>query len=529
MTQLSHFAPLLLALVLVLFLYAHNFPLTDWLEASTSGLILLGGVLVALIVVRVLVKDALKSAAVLTLWLAVFFFYGHVRNVGNDLGLEAIARHRYMLPAAALLSAGGAWAILRSRGSWLAHTAHFATTLLLILVAINFGSIGWQLVGERSAFQGVDEVAAVLDAQRPGELADVYLLVLDAYARADVLQQIYGFDNSSFLESLRAKGFFVATESRSNYMQTGLSLSSALNLRYLDDFQQPLGASPSRIRRNLLPSINDSQMRRILKSTGYRYAHFSPGWGPLAPNSNADIALEEGLATLVFNEFSRELMSTTLLWYFASGLWNTSYADVFNANMQRIKALSAFPEPTFALLHSMPPHPPYLFDREGTVLRGESEWEAYPLDPYVEQLVYVNQMVGEVVSHLLTHSASEPIIIIMSDHGPATSGSSAIWNNLSAAHDELLERIETAKHTDGAFPLDGLSPVNQRLIWERTANLAAYYVPEDCPADFYPSITPVNALREIMDACIGTNLGQLEDRVFFSSYEARFQFVQVDP
>ena len=61
MTRLSHFAPLLVALFLVLFLYAHNFPQGYWLEVLTSGLILLGGVLVALIVARVLVKGGLKS------------------------------------------------------------------------------------------------------------------------------------------------------------------------------------------------------------------------------------------------------------------------------------------------------------------------------------------------------------------------------------------------------------------------------------------------------------------------------------
>src|SRR5688572_31865313 len=44
-------------------------------------------------------------------------------------------------------------------------------------------------------------------------------------SRQDVLHELYEFDNSSFLNDLSARGFYVAHESSSNYIQTMLSRS----------------------------------------------------------------------------------------------------------------------------------------------------------------------------------------------------------------------------------------------------------------------------------------------------------------
>ncbi len=63
---------------------------------------------------------------------------------------------------------------------------------------------------------------------------DIYFIVLDAYARDDVLKEMYGFDNTEFLAYLRNKGFYIAERSAANYCQTGLSIGSCFNLCYLD-------------------------------------------------------------------------------------------------------------------------------------------------------------------------------------------------------------------------------------------------------------------------------------------------------
>ena len=45
------------------------------------------------------------------------------------------------------------------------------------------------------------------------DLPDVYYIVLDAYARGDILQSRYDYDNSDMLEWLERRGFFLALQS----------------------------------------------------------------------------------------------------------------------------------------------------------------------------------------------------------------------------------------------------------------------------------------------------------------------------
>jgi len=68
----------------------------------------------------------------------------------------------------------------------------------------------------------------------PTHRPDIFYLVLDAYARDDVLRDVYAHDNSSFVDFLQTNGFYLAKRSRANYIPTFQSLASALNMDYLD-------------------------------------------------------------------------------------------------------------------------------------------------------------------------------------------------------------------------------------------------------------------------------------------------------
>ena len=47
--------------------------------------------------------------------------------------------------------------------------------------------------------------------------------MLDRYANAGTLADVYDFDNNDFLNQLRAQGFYVANESVANYVRTSES------------------------------------------------------------------------------------------------------------------------------------------------------------------------------------------------------------------------------------------------------------------------------------------------------------------
>ena len=66
-----------------------------------------------------------------------------------------------------------------------------------------------------------------------------------------MLARYYDFDNTEFLGGLRARGFQVAEQSAANYNWTFLSLSSTLNMDYLENVLAGKVIQDSRIARCL--------------------------------------------------------------------------------------------------------------------------------------------------------------------------------------------------------------------------------------------------------------------------------------
>lgn len=69
-------------------------------------------------------------------------------------------------------------------------------------------------------------------------------------------------------------------------------------------------------------------------------------------------------------------------------------------------------DPTFVFAHFLLPHPPYIFNRDGS-FREPSEGVSTALKmAYVDQLVATNAKVEALVDELLGRSSVPPIIII---------------------------------------------------------------------------------------------------------------------
>ncbi len=66
-------------------------------------------------------------------------------------------------------------------------------------------------------------------------LPDVYIIILDAHLRSDVLETTFDLNNADFIEKLTKMGFYVPPCSMSNYAYTRSSMSSFLNMQYLQD------------------------------------------------------------------------------------------------------------------------------------------------------------------------------------------------------------------------------------------------------------------------------------------------------
>ena len=326
---------------------------------------------------------------------------------------------------------------------------------------------------------------------------DIYYIIVDGYARADVLREYYEFDNSEFLNGLEKRGFTVNDSSRANYYWTFLSLASSLNFDYLQDIAGPVFANAEFVSgRNGYEPIGrlaqDNRAAHFLRSRGYRFVHVRSSAQPTIRNPYADEQVS-CKGSLFEDEYFRTL--TEISWLKALGSVATS--DLAECHKQRLQVVgdqARKPGPKFVFAHFLPPHHPYLFDRDGNVLKhvtlsNQFDFQAQLWEDkhgYLEQIRFTNRSLTGLIDRIVAESERPPIIIVQSDHGPNLVG--------------------------------GLTGEQARAL--RFANFAAYLLP-GAPRSVMPGdCAPVNQFRYIFNHYFGAGLPILPQRNFFSTYSA---------
>lgn len=353
-------------------------------------------------------------------------------------------------------------------------------------------------------------------SQQPGKnteiveadkLPDVYYIILDGYARQDVLKDIYSYDNSDFINFLKEKGFFVADNSTTNYNQTFLSLASTLNLTYLDDVASKEG-SESSDRSTLKELVSNSTVNSFFKAKGYTIVSLPSTWVGTYKNIKSDVHLAGHMGQ---NSFDTMLIGKTPLSIFWVGEQIKDMAVYFENVFGKIPEIAKIEAPTFSYIHLLSPHPPFIFDADGntldeatTCMDGTDGSYYFDICPggiekyqkqYVEQLSYLNKRFENIINEILATSKTPPIIILQGDHGP---GSMTDWDSV----------------------------VNSNLF-ERMGILNAYYVPEATKKMLYPSVTPVNTFRILFNSAYNGSFEILLDKNYFATQDKPYNFVDV--
>ena len=84
----------------------------------------------------------------------------------------------------------------------------------------------------------------VIDAQnmpRGNNLPDIYYIIMDEYGSNQSIKEFFNYDNNDFVSYLKQKEFFVNEKSFANYPRTIQSVSSSLNMEYLDEITEHVG------------------------------------------------------------------------------------------------------------------------------------------------------------------------------------------------------------------------------------------------------------------------------------------------
>lgn len=478
--------PLLFAAFPVLYLFSQNLALAD-ISDAIRPLLLLVAIAGALFFVATLIfRNAMKAGLAISILLLLFFSYGYVLRAVEDLriGGLTIGRHGYVLPVWALLATGGVILAIRA-GKRLPRVTSTLNLVAAGLVLFNAVTIGVYKIRSGAQTGGSELEALVPDvaASSTGSGRDIYYIIFDRYGGSDALKQM-GFDNSAFLSSLSRQGFYVASESRGNYPKTLLSLASSLNMTYLDFLTRQLGedSDDEGAARRL---VKRHEVARFLKSKGYQYIQVGSWWGVTSESPLADLNIKLG----GLSEFSSALVETTPLFpvgpAISEGL-DFRHREYNRALLQfeKVAETRQVPGPTFVFAHLLVPHGPYVFDQNGTYVEKEDEQDRSFRRNYLEQLMFVNKKITQLVERLLAGPESEePIIILQSDEGPGEPP-----GNWAKASPQAWRK---------KFPI-----------------LNAYYLPGVKDTGLYPSISPVNTFRKVFDLYFDADLPILPDRTF---------------
>ncbi len=274
--------PFLFAAYAILSLLAFNVDQLPPSEALRSLLIALTGTILLLLVSRFLFKDWLRAGYATTLTITLFFSYGHVYHLLENVSVGPIVlgRHRFLITLWLLLYGLGLLWIWKKSAPLLRLNTYLNLIGAIVLIFPIFG------LGQYTLRSGQAERVAPLttidqsignQAGSREALPDIYFIILDAYAREDILADVYDYDNSVFIETLEGWGFYVAGNSHSNYTQTSLSLSSTLNIDYVDAFIDPFDPRSD----DLAPlgeAIQHSRVRTNLEDLGYQTVAFGTGF-----------------------------------------------------------------------------------------------------------------------------------------------------------------------------------------------------------------------------------------------------------
>ena len=496
--------PFAIALAPVLSMFA-SYPGSLERADVGSAMVAATAVAIALVVVAAAAyRDVQKAALFVCALLAVFVTVGALYDSIEvwQLAGYRIARRRYVVPLVYLGLAAFGLTLFRSRRRFAALTAlaNIVTigALLPPLVRLAKVELMDQLAGNARVI-----LPAVAAEVPPTAKPDIYYVVFDRYGDERTLRE-QGVDNTPQFEYLANKGFFLARDSRSNYINTFLSLSSSLNFTYLDEVPARVGAAAEDWR-PIHELILSHRTGAFLRGHGYEYFHLgswhpSTRWNPQATrNINYYTAVPRAAMQLLDNPLFEPVQLA----------FDSPLIDHRRQHWERIVRqvddgvrLAATAGPKFVFLHLLVPHQPYVFNRDGRFVPRHEENRRTRRENYANQVHAANLLMRRLIDGVLERSPSPPVIIVQGDEGPYPEGTEGRLYEWSRATPDILRT--------------------------RSGILNAYHLPGEHSTRLYASISPVNSFRVVFNTYLGTRLPLLPDRTIrHGSHRRPFTFTDI--
>lgn len=519
----SYIYPVFLSLIPALHLYASN--RTSFKSVISSWIIIAGIVVILFLIIKRITKQT-RFTGVITgcIAIAIFYFQPFLKQLSvviYNLGIsKSITGLQDSTPTALLILTIWVllWVVLvrylvRS-DAMVGKANSYLLVVSLIMILSPLSGIARKII-YTTRFQDEHQViladpsSLIFEGDLLGSdleiraKPDIYYLIFDGFGGERILEKYYETNIDVFLDQLDERGFYVASQSRSNYSQTVCSLSSSLNIGYLDGLSRTLQDTnawdPFAI------SMRENQVSTYFDDQGYRSVTFSSGFWP-----TEGIRSDEKLQPLIaLNEYEEILVQNTpLVTLFPDILYNL-HRNRIAFTINNLSQVDLGDKPGFIFAHLYIPHPPFVFDENGNHVHVPRAFIKYDADGYrnrggttaeyqqmySEQINYLFDRILIIIDEIIAVSENKPIIIIQGDHGPGST---------------ITQRDYEPDNLD-----------------ERFSIMNAYYFPDQDYRLLYPDITPVNTFRVILSQYFGEELELLPDRSFFSTVTRPFKLIEV--
>ncbi len=429
---------------------------------------------------------------------SLFFFFGYLYDTLKGLFAGYfITSYTFLLPFFLCLFVL-LFFYIKKRARWIALISSYIKWLLFVFVFFEGILTIYFVITDKSS----ENILLSPDKQSPGgktgdcdkEKPDIFFIVLDEYTSSEGLAKYFGFDNHRIDSLFNSEGFFVSTGSRSNYNMTAFSLSSTFNYDYLN------------LKKSDSVYYNDIFLRGIETFKKNRLTPYLADQGYEIINYGC-FDLEDAVTPTYtfFNDMGRLMIDNqTLLTRISRDIgWKFRYTNVFtketriprsykkgkrdhifrnNFNVDNLlKEMSRKGDrPRFVYAHLILPHDPYFFDSSGNfvsdtlLIQGKVNRE----NAYINQLKYCNKILEKMISASVLKTGRERVVVIEGDHG-------------YGYHD------------------------NSALSEREFSNLNAYFFSDKNYQSLYPTISPVNTFRIVLNKYFCNNLPLLKDSSFF--------------
>lgn len=485
--------PFIFSIFPVFFLFTFNLNQLSFQDIIFPLILILSITFLIWILLSFVIKNKIKSALIISIGLILFFTYGHVHNIISDSDFiqSEIERHRYLLiPFISAFIISLIYFVKSTRK--FDNLTKIVNTISIVLIMISMVNVGTFAFEQNSlnSLEATNEPQTILDKQLP----NIYHIVLDGYAGNEVLNEFYNYQNKEFTTFLQTNDFIIPSKSTSNYAVTFLSLTSILNMEYVNDFVKELG-SDSNNQHPVYEMTKNNQVMQILKDHGYKIIILGSTVEFATEFTESDVLLcsEKSLTN---TEFMINLVKTSMLKPIYSILFETS-RDKIMCSLDTLPTLhEEYEAPIYVFSHILLPHPPFQFGPNGeeiipTKIEISDDWSN--TEGYINQVKFANKKISEFVTKIKADNENS-IILIHGDHGTGS------VNNFEISGDEIKQRM---------------------IIFN------AYHLPGNPEILPYDGISPINSYRIIMNSYFEKDYQLLDDKSYFSTHNEPYDLIDV--